>query len=258
MLDRHGSFPHHPPMKFRSNNQDTAEPTWTDVFGGGLASIRYFSQHRRVVLRRRQLPDQHADAVDRRRYRRRSVLRLGHDAVSGRVDHGGGEHGPLRARIGGRRSLAAGGAVFSLGALGCSMAAGIEELLVARFFQGIGGGLILAGAMAFTSVLFGRRAASHRDRGNQRDLDHRCDRRAVVQAGAFANFGWWRGAFFLYVPIGAAFLIGVLWKIPRTADQAVAGSQRLRFPIWRVGLLGLGVLCVGSSGWLTPRHCAPH
>ena len=69
-----------------------------------------------------------------------------------------------------------------------------------------------------------------------------------LQAGAFAHFGWWRGAFFLYVPIGAAFLVGVLWQIPKTADQATAGSRALRFPIWRVGLLGLGVLCVGSSG----------
>ena len=34
MLDRHGSFPHHPPMKCRSPNQETAEPTWTDVFRG--------------------------------------------------------------------------------------------------------------------------------------------------------------------------------------------------------------------------------
>jgi MFS family permease len=69
-----------------------------------------------------------------------------------------------------------------------------------------------------------------------------------VQAGIFANFGWWRGAFFLYVPIGAAFLVGILWKIPKDADQATPDSRALRFPIWRVGLLGLGVLCVASSG----------
>ena len=47
------------------------------------------------------------------------------------------------------------GALFSLGALGCSLAAAIDQLLVSRFFQGIGGGLILAGALAFTSVLYG-------------------------------------------------------------------------------------------------------
>ena len=68
---------------------------------------------------------------------------------------GAASYGPLRARIGGRRSLAVGGAVFSLGALGCSIAAVMGHLLVARLFQGVGGGLILAGSMAFTSVLYG-------------------------------------------------------------------------------------------------------
>jgi MFS family permease len=164
---------------------------------------------------------------------------------------GAASYGPLRARIGGRRSLAVAGAVFSLGALGCSLAPAISALLVARLFQGIGGGLILAGSMAFTSVLFGPRLRKF----------------AVavtnitwiiaaivgpVQAGVFAELGWWRGAFLLYVPIGTAFLVGVLWKIPQGADQATADSRALRFPIWRVGLLGLGVLCVASSGMAEP------
>jgi MFS family permease len=160
---------------------------------------------------------------------------------------GAASYGPLRARLGGRWSLAVGGAVFSLGALGCSLAALMGHLLVARLFQGVGGGLILAGSMAFTSVLYGPQLRKY----------------AVavtnvtwiiaaivgpVQAGVFANLGWWRGAFFLYVPIGAAFLAGVLWMIPKSADQAMAGARALRFPVWRIGLLGLGVLCVASSG----------
>jgi len=158
---------------------------------------------------------------------------------------GAASYGPLRARIGGRHALAAGGAVFSLGALGCSVAAVMGQLLVARFFQGIGGGLILAGAMAFISVLYG--PALRRYAVAVTNITWIIA--AVigpVQAGIFANLGWWRGAFFVYVPIGTAFLVGVLWKIPKSADQA--GSRVLRFPIWRVGLLGLGVLCVGGSG----------
>ena len=164
---------------------------------------------------------------------------------------GAASYGPLRARIGGRHSFAVGGAVFSFGALGCSIAPAIGGLLVARLFQGVGGGLILAGSMAFISILFEPQLRKY----------------AVavtnvtwiiaaivgpVQAGIFANFGWWRGAFFLYVPIGAAFLVGILWKIPKNTDQATAGSRALRFPIWRVGLLGLGVLCVASSGLVQP------
>ena len=160
---------------------------------------------------------------------------------------GAASYGPMRARIGGRRSLAMGGAVFSLGALGCSIAPAMSGLLVARLFQGVGGGLILAGSMAFISVLFEPRLRKYAVAATNVTWIIA----AVVgplQAGVFAEFGWWRGAFFLYVPIGTAFLVGILWKIPKSADQATAGSRALRFPIWRVGLLGVGVLCVASSG----------
>jgi MFS family permease len=161
---------------------------------------------------------------------------------------GAASYGPLRARIGGRRSLAAGGAVFSLGALGCSMAAAIGELLVARLFQGIGGGLILAGAMAFTSVLYGPELRRYAVAVTNVTWIIA----AVVgplQAGAFANFGWWRGAFFLYVPIGAAFLVGVLWKIPKTADEATAGSRALRCS-------GLASCAWAVPVWPSWRRCA--
>jgi len=160
---------------------------------------------------------------------------------------GAASYGPMRARIGGRRALALGGAVFSLGALGCSLAPDMAALLTSRLFQGVGGGLILAGALAFTSTLYEPRLRKYAVAVTNVTWIIS----AVVgplQAGIFANIGWWRGAFFVYVPIGAAFLAGVLWKIPKSADQATADSRTLRFPIWRVGLLGLGVLCVGSSG----------
>jgi len=65
---------------------------------------------------------------------------------------GSASYGPMRARIGGRRTFAVGGAVFSLGALGCSIAPSMGALLVARLVQGVGGGLILATSMAFMGV----------------------------------------------------------------------------------------------------------
>src|SRR5262245_20516977 len=160
---------------------------------------------------------------------------------------GAASYGPFRARIGGRQAFALGGAVFSLGAFGCAIAPAIGALLVARLFQGIGAGLMLAGSMAFISILFGPRLRKYAIAISNVTWVIA----AVVgpvQAGLFANFGWWRGAFLLYVPIGAAFLIGILWQIPKSADPATADSRALRFPIGRVGLLGLGVLSVASSG----------
>jgi MFS family permease len=160
---------------------------------------------------------------------------------------GAASYGPLRARVGGRRALAVGGAVFSLGALGCSLAPVIGALLASRLFQGIGGGLIVAGAMAFTSSLFEPRLRKYAIAATNVTWIVSAVL-GPLQAGIFANMGWWRGAFMLYVPIGAAFLAGVLWKIPQSADQSTADSRALRFPVWRVGLLAFGVLCVASSG----------
>jgi MFS family permease len=137
--------------------------------------------------------------------------------------------------------------VFSLGALGCSLAPVMGALLVSRLFQGLGGGLILAGSMAFTSTLYEPRLRKYAIAVTNVTWIISAVL-GPLQGGIFGNIGWWRGAFFLYVPIGAAFLIGVLWKIPKSADQATAGSRALPFPIWRVGLLGLGVLCVGIAG----------
>ena len=153
----------------------------------------------------------------------------------------------------GRRSFAARGAARILlsGRLVAPSRRPSLKLLVARLFQGIGGGLILAGSMAFISILFEPQLRKYAVAATNVTWIIA----AVVgplQAGIFANFGWWRGAFFVYVPIGAAFLVGILWKIPKSADQATAGSRALQFPIGRVGLLGLGVLCVASSGLVEP------
>jgi MFS family permease len=238
-------------MSHTPPNAETAMSSWTEVFRGRFGvytlllniGILFFAVDNFLI--NTLMPSIIADIGGVAFYAWAMMLYLIGSIM------GAASYGPLRARIGGRRSYAVGGAVFSLGALGCSIAPTIGALLVARLFQGIGGGLILAGSMAFTSILFG----PHLRKFAVAVTNITWIIAAVigpVQAGIFADFGWWRGAFFLYVPIGAAFLVGVLWKIPKSADQATAGSRALRFPIWRVGLLGLGVLCVASSGMAEP------
>jgi MFS family permease len=228
-------------------DRETATPSWTDVFRGRFGvytlllniGILFFAVDNFLI--NTLMPSIVADIGGVAFYAWAMMLYLVGSIM------GAASYGPLRARIGGRRSLAVGGVVFSLGALGCSIASAMGELLVARLFQGVGGGLIIAGSMAFISVLFEPRLHKYAVAATNVTWVIAAIV-GPVQAGIFANFGWWRGAFFLYVPIGAAFFVGVLWKIPKSADQATAGSRALRFPVWRVGLLGLGVLCVASSG----------
>jgi MFS family permease len=160
---------------------------------------------------------------------------------------GSAGYGPLRARLGGRKSLALGGLVFTLAALGCSVAPHMAALLVARLFQGLGGGVIVAGAMAFVSALYEPRLRTRAIAFTSLTWIG-CAVIGPIEGGIFAELGWWRGAFWLYVPMGAAFLAGVWWKIPESSDRSTAESRALRFPIWRLALLAAGVMCVGSAG----------
>src|SRR5688572_6984486 len=203
-------------------NGETATSSWTEVFRGPFAvytlllniGILFFAVDNFLI--NTLMPSIVADIGGVTFYAWAMMLYLVGSIM------GAASYGPLRARLGGRWSLAVGGAVFSLGALGCSLAALMSHLLVARLFQGVGGGLILAGSMAFTSVLYGPQLRKYAVAVTNMTWVIAAIV-GPVQAGVFANLGWWRGAFFLYVPIGAAFLAGVLWMIPKSADQAMAG-----------------------------------
>lgn len=160
---------------------------------------------------------------------------------------GSASYGPLRTRIGGRNTLMVGGVAFTLCALVCSLAPDMKALLVARLFEGWGGGVIVAGGMAFTSALY----------------EPRLRTRAIaftsvtwigsalvgpMLGGIFADLGWWRGAFWLYVPFGVIFVIGVWWGIPKDADRGPAEARVFRFPVWRLLLLGVGIISIGVAG----------
>jgi MFS family permease len=228
-------------------NRDTAAPSWTDILRGKLGvytlllniGILFFGIDNFLI--NTLMPSIVADIGGVAFYAWAMMLYLV-GAISGSASYG-----PLRARVGGRYALAIGGAVFSLGALGCSLAPAMPALLVSRIFQGLGGGLILAGSMAFVSALFEPRLRKYAIAVTNVTWIVSA-LLGPVQGGIFGSIGWWRGAFLVYVPIGAAFLLGILWKIPKEADQSTAHSRALSFPIWRVGLLALGVLCVGISG----------
>lgn len=160
---------------------------------------------------------------------------------------GSAGYGPLRARLGGRKALASGAAVFTVGALACSIAPHMGALLAARFFAGLGGGVIVAGAMAFTSALYPVHVRTRAIAFTSVTWIG-CALIGPIIGGIFADIGWWRGAFWLYVPFAALFLAGVWWKIPEGADRSSAQSRNLRFPVWRLLCLGVGIVCIGLAG----------
>src|SRR5262249_32983710 len=62
--------------------------------------------------------------------------------------------------------------------------------------------------------------------------------------GVFAALGWWRGAFWVDVPV-ALVVIGLIWHALPGDNPA---GQVPHVPLFRLTLLGLGVLGVAGSG----------
>src|ERR1700741_3438700 len=113
-------------------NVETAVSSWTDVFRGRFGAytlllnigVLFFAVDNFLI--NTLMPSIVADIGGVAFYAWSMMLYLVGSIM------GAASYGPLRARLGGRWSLAAGGAVFSLGALGCSLAAAMSHLLVAR------------------------------------------------------------------------------------------------------------------------------
>jgi MFS family permease len=154
---------------------------------------------------------------------------------------------PLAGRLadvwGARRLFLGGIVVFVVGSLIAGRGQSLDELIVGRVIQGIGGGIL---------VPVGTAAASHLFSGHARP-------RALGVIGALTFLGMAAGPF-----LGAAILGGLNIDGALTAAR-VASDDPLRdalAPAWRwvfylnvpIGLAALLVAWAASSGWETPRR----
>jgi MFS family permease len=152
--------------------------------------------------------------------------------------------GPVWSKTGGRGAFVLAGFIFALGTLGCAIAPGMLELILARGVQGYGGGLIIGGTMGLVSRIF---PANQRTRilALYQGTWSLCSLIGPFVGGGFAEFGWWRGAFWVSLPFILGFCAMAWWKVPRNLSQSGSG-----FPLLRIGLLTLGVLGVAQAGQL--------
>ena len=104
------------------------------------------------------------------------------------------------ARLDLRRGYLVGVLVFLGGSVGCAMAPHMAVLLVARTLQGLGSGLLVAIAYSMVSELY-------IDVLRPRVLSAISGMWGVAAllgpmvGGMFAASGWWRGAFWITIPV---------------------------------------------------------
>jgi MFS family permease len=156
---------------------------------------------------------------------------------------------PLAGRLadvwGTRRLFLVALVVFILGSLAAGRGQSIDELIVGRVIQGIGGGIL---------VPVGTAAASHLFEGHDRP-------RALGIIGALTFLGMAAGPF-----LGAALLSGldVGGGLERLGVAAGTPLHNALAPAWRwvfyinvpIGLVALFFAWAASNGWETPRRRA--
>lgn len=155
--------------------------------------------------------------------------------------------GPAWAALGRRRAFAASGLLFGVATIGCALAPDMASLNIARTFQGVAGGLINGGCMEMVSVLFGA-ARRKRILALTQIVWMAAQLTGPVVGGVFAEIGWWRGSFWVLVPVIGAFVILVYVKVPDVAEGERAASRSVRFPFVRLAMLAMGVFAVGLAG----------
>src|SRR5437870_8123943 len=155
----------------------------------------------------------------------------------------------------GRKSVwVVGLAIFTLGSIFCGAAGSLQQLIVARAFQGLGGALIFAPSFAMITDAF-----SAVERGGALGLN------AVVFAigtsagptlgGLITEHLTWRWIFYLNVPLGALGLLAAHRVLPSSGART---REPLDVPGAACLALGLALLTATLSfgqewGWTSPR-----
>jgi EmrB/QacA subfamily drug resistance transporter len=129
--------------------------------------------------------------------------------------------GALGDRFGRVRVFALGVALFAAASIWCGAAPNIAQLIAARTVQGVGAALLVPGSLAIITAAFPRA-----QRGRAIGTWSAMTALAVI-AGPLLG-GWlvqtisWRAVFYINVPIAAATLLVIWWRVPRF-PQALTG-----------------------------------
>jgi EmrB/QacA subfamily drug resistance transporter len=150
--------------------------------------------------------------------------------------------GSLGDRYGRKKIYAIGIVVFALASVWCGFAPNIQQLIIARAAQGVGGALLVPGSLAIISATF-----SEKDRGEA--IGTWSGATAITTALGPLLGGWliqhvsWRAVFFLNVPLAVAVIVLVVLFVPESRDEEDNG--RLDFAGATLATLVLGGVVFG-------------
>src|SRR6202521_1271526 len=159
----------------------------------------------------------------------------------------GGSVGDLLGR---RRTFLAGIGTFAVASAWCGLAPNIDQLVIARAVQGMGGAFLVRGSLEIISASFGEK-----ERGGA--IGTWSGFTAITAALGPVLGGWliqhpsWRWAFFINLPLAAAVIAISLWHIPESQSSTPQNADWLGASVATVGLAGIvfGFVESATLGW---------
>jgi EmrB/QacA subfamily drug resistance transporter len=154
--------------------------------------------------------------------------------------------GSLGDRFGVRRMFLCGVVLFTCASIWCGVSPGIEQLLIGRCLQGIGGALLVPNSLALLSAHF-QGTARGRAIGIWSGFASIMTALGPVLGGWMVQHRSWRAVFFLNVPIALATAWIVLTRT-RNRETRVNGG-RLDLPGMLLATIGLSCVTFGLLEW---------
>lgn len=162
--------------------------------------------------------------------------------------------GSLGDHYGRKRIYIIGVSLFALASLWCGLASNINQLIIARAVQGVGGALLVPGSLAIISSSF-----SEDQRGQA--IGTWSGFTAITAAIGPVFGGWlienvsWRAVFFINIPLALIVLVMVFFHVPESRDEEARGLDWLGAALATVSL-GLIVYGLIESSRLGISHPA--
>jgi len=150
--------------------------------------------------------------------------------------------GAMGDHFGRRRVFAMGIMIFALSSVWCGLVPNVEQLIIARAFQGLGGALLVPGSLAIISAFFTDESRGHA-------IGTWSGFTAITMALGPVLGGWlienvsWRWIFFINIPLAAVVLLVLFFRVPESRDEG--RSHGLDYVGAGLAAMGLGGIIYG-------------
>jgi EmrB/QacA subfamily drug resistance transporter len=158
--------------------------------------------------------------------------------------------GSLGDQIGRRLTFCVGVVIFTAASFWCGLSPGLNSLIVARAFQGVGAALLVPGSLALLSSTFPENERG-RAIGTWSGFSGLTAAIGPVLGGWFVQSLSWRWAFFMNIPIGVAVVIIAITTVPESRAPARGRLDWLGAALATLSLTSIvyALLSLPSLGW---------